>query len=123
MNNKIRAVVVDPSITGRLTFQEVDLPKPAANEALIKVASVSLNRGELRRAANAQAGCSGPPQGTRVVGFLPSGAWAEFVSVPTNALAELPHFVSFTQAATLPVAGLTAYHVLNKGGFLLNRPV
>jgi NADPH:quinone reductase-like Zn-dependent oxidoreductase len=140
MNTKIRAVVVNPNVPGRLTFKEVEPPTPAPNEAVIRVASISLNRGELRRAANAQAGWrpgwdlagtvetpaadgSSPKQGARVVGYLPSGAWAELVSVPSNALAELPRFVSFSQAATLPIAGLTAYHVLNKGGFLLNRPV
>jgi NADPH:quinone reductase-like Zn-dependent oxidoreductase len=31
--------------------------------------------------------------------------------------------VSFAQAATLPVAGLTAYHALLQGGLLLNRRV
>jgi NADPH:quinone reductase-like Zn-dependent oxidoreductase len=66
---------------------------------------------------------SGPPQGARVVGLRRAGAWAELVSVPTNALAELPPSVSFAQAATLPVAGLTAYHAVLKGGSLLGRPV
>jgi NADPH:quinone reductase len=140
MNNKIRAVVVDPSVPGRLALGEVNPPTPAANEALIRVTSFSLNRGEIRRASIAQAGWrpgwdlsgtvetpasdgSGPPQGSPVVGFLPSGAWGELVAVPTHSLAELPRVVSFAQAATLPVAGLTAYHALKKGGFLLNKPV
>ncbi|TAE56145.1 MAG: alcohol dehydrogenase [Nostocales cyanobacterium] len=140
MTNKIRAVVVDPNVTGLLTLTEVAAPIPAPNEAIVKVEAISLNRGELRRATTAQAGWrpgwdlagivetpaadgSGPAQGARVVGFLPSGAWGELVAVPTHSLAELPRFVSFAQAATLPVAGLTAYHVLKKGGFLLNKPV
>ncbi|MFM5982433.1 MAG: zinc-binding dehydrogenase [Sphaerospermopsis kisseleviana] len=140
MNNKIRAVVVDPNVPGRLALKEVAAPTPATNEAIIKVASISLNRGELRRASTAQAGWrpgwdlagtvetpaadgSGLPQGARVVGFLPSGAWGEIVAVPTHSLAELPRFVSFAQAATLPIAGLTAYHIMKKGGFLLNQPV
>lgn len=66
---------------------------------------------------------SGPKEGTRVVGMLPSGAWSERVAVPTHALAPLPEEVSFAQAATLPVAGLTALHALMKGGLLLERPV
>jgi NADPH:quinone reductase-like Zn-dependent oxidoreductase len=57
------------------------------------------------------------------VGLLRTGAWAEQVAVPTNALAELPPAVSFAQAATLPVAGLTALYALQKGGNLLNRTV
>jgi NADPH2:quinone reductase len=138
--SKIRAVIVDPNIAGRLALSKVDAPTPAANEALVKVAAISLNRGEVRRSTTAEAGWrpgwdlagvvetaatdgSGPPQGARVVGLLGSGAWAELVSVPTNALAELPASVSFAQAATLPVAGLTAYHALLKGGSLLSRPV
>jgi NADPH:quinone reductase-like Zn-dependent oxidoreductase len=66
---------------------------------------------------------SGPPVGARVVGILTEGAWAERVSVPTHALAELPEKVTFAQAATFPVAGLTALHALAKGGLLLGRRV
>jgi NADPH:quinone reductase-like Zn-dependent oxidoreductase len=43
--------------------------------------------------------------------------------VPTHALAELPAKVTFSQAATFPVAGLTALHALARGGLLLGRRV
>ena len=66
---------------------------------------------------------SGPPTGGRVVGFLPEGAWAQYVAVPTHALASLPDVVTFAQAATLPVAGLTALYALAKRGELLGRRV
>ncbi|MBD2435527.1 zinc-binding dehydrogenase [Nostoc sp. FACHB-110] len=138
--SQIRAVVVDPNVSGRLVLRDVDAPKPAANEAIIQVAAISLNRGEVRRSTTADAGWrpgwdlagivetpaadgSGPGVGARVVGLLRSGAWGELVSVPTHSLAELPSSVSFAQAATLPVAGLTAYHALLKGGSLLARSV
>jgi NADPH:quinone reductase len=138
--SKIRAVVVDPNVTGRLVLRDLDAPTPAANEALIRVAAISLNRGEIRRSTTAEAGWrpgwdlagvvetpaadgSGPAAGTRVVGLLRGGAWGELVSVPTHSLAELPPSVSFAQAATLPVAGLTAYHALLKGGSVLGRSV
>src|SRR5262249_33927086 len=66
---------------------------------------------------------SGPKAGTRVVGFMNTGAWAAYVSVPTSALAELPAEVSFAQASTLPIAGLTALYSLDKAGGLLGEKV
>ena len=51
------------------------------------------------------------------------GAWAERVAVRTDALAALPDAVSFGQAATLPVAGLTALWALERGGLLLDKRV
>jgi NADPH:quinone reductase-like Zn-dependent oxidoreductase len=43
--------------------------------------------------------------------------------VPTHALAELPDKVTFSQAATFPVAGLTALYALAKRGQILARRV
>src|SRR5919106_1165091 len=76
--------------------------------------------GTVERAA---ADGSGPQAGSRVVGFLPSGAWAEVVAVPTDSVAALPEGVSFEEASTLPVAGLTALYALEEGGNLLGRSV
>ena len=66
---------------------------------------------------------TGPKEGSRVVGLLNVGSWAQSVAVPTNAVAELPDSVSFEAASTLPVAGLTALHSLSKGGLLLGRRI
>ena len=55
--------------------------------------------------------------------MLPSGAWAERVNCRSHAVAVLPDAVSDAQAATLPVAGLTALHALRQGGLLLGRKV
>lgn len=137
---KIRAVVVEPNTAERWVLKEVDSPTPASDEALVRVAAVSLNRGEIRRSLTAESGWqpgwdlagiietpaadgSGPLVGTRVVGFVRSGAWAELVAVPTHSIAPLPDAVSFAQASTLPVAGLTAYHALKQGGLLLGKSV
>src|SRR5437899_1405400 len=135
-----RAVVVDPEAPGRLVIREVAEPVPDRSEAVVRVRAISLNRGEVRRSTMAAAGWrpgwdiageverpaatgSGPRAGARVVGLLPEGAWAEHVAIPTHALAELPEKVTFSQAATFPVAGLTALYSLAKGGLLLDRRV
>lgn len=135
-----RAVIVDPSLPERLVIREIDHPVASSTEALVRVKAVSLNRGEVSNALHAEAGWrpgwdvagivergaadgSGPQVGTRVVGLLFSGSWAEVVAVPTNMLAELPDSVSFAQAATLPVAGLTALWTLACRGDVLDRRV
>ncbi len=138
--NKIKAILSDPSSPERLVIGEVEPPDSKPDQALVRVQALSLNRGEVMRSFRQQemfrpgwdlagtveqaaADGSGPRAGARVVGLLRSGAWAERVAVPANALATLPDNVSFQQAATLPVAGLTALLALEKGGSLLGRKV
>jgi NADPH:quinone reductase-like Zn-dependent oxidoreductase len=136
----VNAVVVDRSAPGGLKLAEVPAPRPLPSEALVRVAAISLNLGEVRRAKNAADGWrpgwdiagtveaaasdgSGPPAGARVVGVLGEGAWAERIAVPVNSLAVLPDGVTFEQASTLPIAGLTALFTLEKRGSLLGRRV
>ena len=51
-----RAVVVDPAVAGRLTLREVDDPEPSPQQAIVRVAAISLNRGEVNAAMNRPAG-------------------------------------------------------------------
>jgi NADPH:quinone reductase-like Zn-dependent oxidoreductase len=136
-----RAVVVDPSSNERLAIGTVPLAPAYRDEVTVRVRAISLNRGETNRAVrSADAGWrpgwdfagvisedapegGGPAIGARVVGMLPSGAWAETIRVPKDAVAVLPDGVTDAQAATLPVAGLTALHALRQGGLLLGRKV
>jgi len=141
MPQHIRAIVVDPAAPGRLAIKPVELRDPDRDEVGVRVTAISLNRGETRRALQvaepgwrpgwdfagvvetAAADGSGAQPGTRVVGILPSGAWAERVNCRSHAVAALPDAVGDAAAATLPVAGLTAWHALRQGGMLLGRKV
>jgi len=136
----MQAIVIDPQAPQRLALRTVEPPKPQASEALVRVKAISLNRGEVVYLVQGQEGSrlgwdlsgvveqaaadgSGPARGARVVGILSSAAWGELVAVPTSALAELPPSISFAQAATLPVAGLTALYAVEHGGGLIARSV
>jgi NADPH2:quinone reductase len=137
----IRAVVVDPAIEGRLVIREVAAPVPTPADALIRVKAISLNLGETRNALTeapagwrpgwdfagvvekAAADGAGPKAGSRVVGMMFQGSWSEYVAAPGSFLAELPASLSFAQAATLPVAGLTALYGLERNGPIKDRKV
>lgn len=136
----IRAIVTDPHAAEYFTIKEVEAPRAQPWEAIVQVQAVSLNRGEVKDALDQRASTRpgwdfagvvvepaqigpGPQKGARVVGLLPLGAWSERIAAPVSILAEIPDQVTFAEAATLPVAGLTALNALRKGGWLLGKRI
>ena len=127
---------------GGITVEVVDLrqPEPGPGEALVETRAVAVNRGELRLLRARPGGWhpgqdvagvivgqaadgSGPPVGTRVVAWPEQAGWAELVAVPTSHLARLADSVTFAEAATLPIAGMTALRALRLGGDLAGKRV
>ena len=121
-------------------LRELPEPQPRRNEALVAVHAFSLNRGELRSVRNNGEGWvpgqdvggvvlkqaedgSGPPAGARVVALTDEFGLAQRVAVAAHRMAVLPDNVGFAQAATLPVAGLTALRTLRHGAPLLGKRV
>jgi len=137
----MKAVVTKANVAGCLELGEVADPAADSNEAVIAVTAFSLNRGELRRAEGAAPGTqigwdltgvvkaaardgSGPAVAKRVVGFSRRmQGWAQFVALPTVDFAVIPDTVSDNDAATLPVAGLTALYALERCERILGSKV
>ena len=127
-----------PAAQRQIALTTVAEPVAADDEALIRVAAFSVNRGETflldspvdgwrpgkdlaGTVVAAAADGSGPAPGTRVVGHAPHSAWAERVAVSTSSLAEVPDAIPLTTAAALPLAGLTALRLVRRAGSLIGR--
>lgn len=136
----MRALVCTAKQERPAEIREVAEPEPSANQAVVAVRAVGINRGELRLlgmrpdgwrpgqdiagvVVRAAADGTGPREGDRVVALVDQEGWAERAAASTSRLAALPASVSFPQAAALPVAGLTALRALRVGGSLLGRRV
>lgn len=137
----MRALVHDPSAPHGLLLAEAPEPLPSPSQVLVEVHASSLNFGELtfmadRRppghvAGNDAAGVvvaaaadgSGPAVGTRIVCFAGVGAWAEFLAVDIDQVAELPDDVDLGDAAALPAAATTALRSLRELGGVVGRRV
>ena len=133
----------------RLTVKTIADPVPRAHEALVRVAASSVNQGEVRAihsqphwqltSPGEEGWCpgwdfagiierpaedgSGPAAGTRIVGWTRQGAWAEKVAAPADQMVTIPDELGFAEAATLPIAGLTAWHALRVGGLAKGKSV
>ncbi|RSM38847.1 NADP-dependent oxidoreductase [Amycolatopsis balhimycina DSM 5908] len=124
---------------GVLRYEDVEQPVPGAGQVRIRVAATSFNSvdGNIRGgfmqgpipvvlphtpgidvAGTVDAlgeGVDGLEVGDEVIGFLPMdkpGAAAEYVLAPAEVLTTAPKSVPLSDAAALPLVGLTAYQAL-----------
>ena len=135
----MRAIVSTPGAASPVTIREVEPPLAAEDEMVLEVRSFALNRGEIHLlearpewrpgqdisgvVVEAAVDGSGPSVGTRVAALVDEGGWADRVAVPTSRAGILPESVSFSEGATVGVAGLTALRALKVGGSLLGARV
>jgi NADPH2:quinone reductase len=116
-----------------LTYQDMPDPAIGPDDVLIHVRAASINRGDFgRRAGFFQAGqtplvigwdvagdvaqtganVTNLRAGQRVVSQVMGGGYAELAAAPANATVPLPDGISYEEAASLPVAWLTAWIAL-----------
>ncbi|HUB39949.1 MAG TPA: zinc-binding dehydrogenase [Streptosporangiaceae bacterium] len=137
----VRGYITDPAGPAGLMFTDgLPEPSPADNEAIVEVKAFAVNHDEANLIARrpdgwrpgqdvagvvikAAASDAGPAAGDRVVCYLDQHGWAERIAVPVHRMAVLADRVSFVQAATLPIAGITALRALRIGGAVLGRTV
>src|SRR5690606_15454231 len=124
---------------GQFALVDVEPPAPQRGEVLVRVQAVSLNPRDLRSAGGkpgfrpgidfagvverAPSPRSPLQPGVRVAGLIPQGSWGELIAVPASAVAAVPDDVPTSVAAALPSIGVTALHLLGRGGDLLGRKV
>ena len=121
-------------------IREINIPEIKPDEVLVRVKSVGINpvdnmitRGEVKlitpysfplSIGNELAGViekTGEKvtefkEGDRVFSRLPTnkiGAFAEYVAINKKDLAKIPEYLSFNEAAAIPLTALTAYQALN----------
>jgi tumor protein p53-inducible protein 3 len=128
----MKAVVVkQPGGAEQLQFQ--DFPKPTLQEGelLIKVKASAINRSDIVTREGKSGYLSNPilgievsgevvevglganiEVGTRVMGLVNGGGYAEYVVMPADRAIKVPDKLSFEEAAAIPEVFLTAYQTL-----------
>lgn len=141
-NELMRAVVIAAhGGVDVLEVREVARPVAEGDRVRVRVRAAALNRADLLQRRGLYPAPAGAPRdipglefageveqlgaearawrvGQRVFGITAGGAQAEFVVVPEGALAEVPDNLSWTDAAAVPEAFITAHDALFTQGEL-----
>lgn len=132
----MKAVVI-PRFGGPevLELREVPTPAPERGEIRVRVRATAVNRADLLQRAGAYPAPPGAPKdipgmefageidavgdavtdlevGDRVMGLCGGGAYAEAIVVPARTAVRIPARLSFTEAAAVPEAFITAWDAL-----------
>ena len=128
-------VITKPGGPEVLELREVPAPEPAAGEILVRVRAAGINRADVLQRMGQYpappgapadvpgleyagevvalgAGSEGWKVGARVMGLVPAGGYAEFVTVNEAVALRVPAAWSFEQAAAVPEAFITAHDAL-----------
>jgi putative PIG3 family NAD(P)H quinone oxidoreductase len=120
------AVLRDPGGRHPLRIERVPIPQPAPGEVLVAVDAFGLNNAEILQCRGVMppppggvpglecvgtvvAAGSGWLAGDRVAALTRSGAYAQYVAVPSGACIEIPGDLELSAAAALPEAAATAW--------------
>jgi putative PIG3 family NAD(P)H quinone oxidoreductase len=138
----VRAIVISqPGGPEVLTLRDVPPPLVGRGDVRIRVRATAVNRADLlQRMGLYPAPPDAPPDipgieyagevvevaagveelraGDRVLGLVGGGAYAEEVVVPARAVARIPEAMSFTDAAAIPEAFITAWDAMVTQGRL-----
>ena len=118
-----------------LDVRERPTPKPAPNEVLVRVYASALNRADLHQREGHYPAPPGAPEdipglefagaiaglgndvtdwhvGDRVFGIVAGGGNAEFLVTDAKTIARVPERLSWTDAAAIPEAFITAYDAM-----------
>ncbi|KGR79105.1 quinone oxidoreductase family protein [Ureibacillus manganicus] len=119
-----------------LSYTDIDIPKIAKNEVLIKVAYTSVNYADIKqRLGNKGEGAfpiilgldvsgiieevpvnSSFSKGDRVIAFPKNGSYAEYVVANEQLVFKIPEKLSFEQAAAMPTVSILSYILLHEIG-------
>lgn len=137
----MKAVVISkPGGPEVLSYEDVDDPIPQDEDVLVRVKATAVNRADCIQRMGRYPAPPGVPAnipglefsgviesvgrsargvdiGEKVYGLVGGGSYAELITVHHRAISRIPEGLSFTQAAAIPEAYITAYDaIVEQGG-------